>query len=198
MVPLESSAKRNLIRDRSLGLVLHVKCITVHYLKTNVDLPSGSYLHMDSFLRRLQEAFEPEVMNQLVDMIDDEIHRLGLSPLANVMKLTFVQSGYIHGGFVSSLSDCGKVNGTVVLKHKRNYTVVQQRVFGISLKRTDQGKKQIFVILHACDDGSKDALQIDQVLLLFPMTNSVSKITEKYAFASFRDIGEVCVSTLCD
>lgn len=65
-------------------------------------------------------------MNQLDYMVDDEIHILRLFPLPKDAILTYFQSGYIQGGFVSSLGDCGIVNGTVVREHNTN-TVLWNR-----------------------------------------------------------------------
>lgn len=103
-------------------------------------------------------------------MVDDEIRRLRPCPLTIDVKLIFVQSQYIYGGFGPSLSDCCNMNGTFAFKHNRNYNAVRRRSFRIAWKRADQRKKQSFVLIHACDDHNKDALCVAQVLIQFSLT----------------------------
>jgi hypothetical protein len=172
-------------RDPSFGLVSSGHSIPFHCLHLCAKGHTIPIFRERDFLSNLQESFSSEVFSQLADMIHDEIQSLNFSLLPNAVKINFVQSGYVKGGFLPTLRHCASINGNQIIRHDDNYTRLRQRVFGISWSRKDQRMKQSFVLLRANEDNCKNEVWVAKVLLLLSIVDSSTQKEEQYAFVRF-------------
>ena len=142
----------------------------------------------DPFLHSFQKTFPPDAFNQLSTLLQNEVDALPPSSSPNTAQLNIVQSGYIDGGFVPSLSDCQAYDGLTVLKAARPYATRRQRVFGISWDRPRQARKQSFVVMKGVEEDNLDTLWVGHVLLLFHLKGITNHPAKEYAFVQFMEV----------
>lgn len=83
------------------------------------------------FISVLQQAFDETVLDHFTELVRKELLILDKSVVHDTLRVAFVQSGYVEGGFVHTLEDCGTVDGNPMILERNPRPVVQQRVFGM-------------------------------------------------------------------
>lgn len=82
-----------------------------------------------------------------------------------------MQYGYVRGGLVPTLDDCGTVDGYPVIMERSPQRGVRQRVFGISWERVNLRTKQGFIVTRRAG-GYQKLVLMGKVLLLCRLSSS--------------------------
>lgn len=143
----------------------------------------------NKFVSGLQQSLDHLILEHFTELVREELLTLDKSVVQDTLRLTFVQSGYVRGGFVPTLHDCETVDGNPVITERSPLTGVRQRVFGIGWESENQRKKQSFVEMRT-EDGDKKLVWVWKVLLLCRLTSSTVQDIGEYAFVQYMEVSK--------
>lgn len=124
-------------------------------------------------------------MKRFVGLVHNVSAEIGGNVPVSTVRLTFVEPGYMIGGYISTMSDVAFANAYV--KKGGEFLKRLQRIFATDSFGASGNKKNIFVLV--CEGGEEcDELWIAKDLLLFKLEAGRNGGSEQYAFHQFVEV----------
>lgn len=130
------------------------------------------------------QAFDKYILEHFAQLVLEGFPDLNRTFLERTLHVTFFQSGYVGGGFLPTLKDCGTVESTPVMLEWTPWTCVRQRVFVLSWDREIQRKKQSLVVMIA-RGGDQKLVLVGTLLLLCQLSFPTVLGTGQHTFVPY-------------
>lgn len=156
-------------RQNGWNLVRDGERVTLSELRSLVYVSTDIYSSRTDVFKKhacIVELFPRDTFQVFIELLDEHLQEDGRHNHDSDVKLEFVQSGMVQGGFIPTMDDYNREENCISTERISTFQGISQRIFGTCRFGTVGSPKFSFVLLKG-QDNNKEEIWVAQVLSLF-------------------------------